>query len=94
MMETDTTEETSKLQRLQMRRKGYQVFAMRLIQEFDNICDGETYGYERIKVIDQHLQDKTRLIGELNESILSLCKVEEITGEIESIGKNKRQNSV
>ena len=83
-METDTTEETSKLQRLQMRRKGYQVFAMRLLQEFDDICDGETYDYERIEVIDQHLQDKTRLIGELNESILSLCKVEEITGEIEA----------
>ena len=77
------TEDSSKVQRLQMRRKGYEAFAMRLIQEFDDICEMENYDYERIEVIDQHLHDKQKLLKELNETILALCDVEEIAGQIE-----------
>ena len=55
-------EQKAKLERLQMKRKGYQTFVMRLIREFDEICEAQTYDYERIEVIDQHLQDKQKLI--------------------------------
>ena len=77
------TEEKLKLKRLQMRRQGYRTFVMRLVKEIDEICEAESYDYERIQVIDQHLQDKLKLLNELNESILLLCDVEEITHEIE-----------
>lgn len=77
------TEEKLKLKRLQMRRQGYRAFAIRLIKEIDEICEAESYDYERIEVLDQHLQDKQKLLNELNESILSLCEVEEISHEIE-----------
>ena len=83
MMPTTETEESSKLERLQMRRKGYQTFVMRLIQEFDEICEAETHDYERIEIIDQHLQDKQKLIDALNENVLTLCDVGDIIGEIE-----------
>ncbi|CAB3979329.1 PREDICTED: uncharacterized protein LOC107330089, partial [Paramuricea clavata] len=55
----------------------------KVINEIDEICEAESYDYERIQVIDQHLQDKLKLLNELNESILLLCDVEEITHEIE-----------
>ena len=77
------TEEKLKLKRLQMRQQGYRTFVMRLVKEIDEICEAESYDYERIQVIDQHLQDKLKLLNELNESILLLCDVEEITHEIE-----------
>ncbi|CAB4030844.1 Hypothetical predicted protein [Paramuricea clavata] len=77
------TEEKLKLKRLQMRRQGYRAFVIRLVKEIDEICEAESYDYERIQVIDQHLQDKLKLLNELNESILLLCNVEEITHEIE-----------
>ena len=83
MMPTTETEESSKLERLQMRRKGYQTFVMRLIQEFNEICEAETHDYERIEIIDQHLQDKQKLIDALNENVLTLCDVGDIIGEIE-----------
>ena len=35
-----------------MRGKGYQTFVMLLMQEFYEICEAETYDYERIEVID------------------------------------------
>ena len=82
-MPTTETEESSKLERLQMRRKGYQTFVRRLIQEFDEICKAETHDYERIEIIDQHLQDKQTLIDALNENVLTLCDVGDISGEIE-----------
>ena len=78
------TEDNSKVKRLQMRRKGYETFAMRLIHEFDDICQMETYDYERIGVIAQHLQDKQKLLNELSENILALCNVvDEIADEIQ-----------
>ncbi|CAB4043048.1 Hypothetical predicted protein [Paramuricea clavata] len=79
----DETEEKLKLKRLQMRRQGYRAFVIRLVKEIDEICEAESHDYERIQVIDQHLQDKLKLLNELNESILLLCDVEEITHEIE-----------
>ena len=66
-----------------MKRKGYQTFVMRLIREFDEVCEAQTYDYERIEVIDQHLQDKQKLIEELNENVISLCDIDQITSEIE-----------
>ena len=83
MMPTTEAEESSKLERLQMRRKEYQTFVMRLIQEFDKICEAETQDYERIEVIDQQLLDKQNLIDALNENVLTLCDVGDILGEIQ-----------
>jgi hypothetical protein len=91
-MSTETKEKL-KLQRLQMRRQGYRAFVIQLIKEIDEICEAESYNYEIIQVIDQHLQDKLKLLNELNESILLLCDVEEIeeSEEINESYLNKRK---
>ena len=74
------------IERLKAKRRGHRVVTTKLIREANAIFenpDVSTLNHSRLKVINNLLAEKEKLLQEMDDQVLSVCKVEEIEKEIE-----------
>ena len=73
------------LERVKVRRRGHRGVATKYTQEARNIADAESIDNsqrERLAMLQVLLQDKLKVLLQLDEDILTTCATEEIEGEI------------
>ena len=78
--------EEENIERLKAKRRGHRAVTTKLIHETEEIFetpDVSTLNHSRLKIINNLLAEKEKLLQEMDDQVLSLCKVEEIENEIE-----------
>ena len=78
--------EEENIERLKAKRRGHRAVTTKLIHEAKAIFetpDVSTLNHSRLKVINNLLTEKEKLLPEMDDQVLAVCKVEEIEKEIE-----------
>ena len=78
--------EEENIERLKAKRRGHRAVTTKLIHEAKVIFetpDVSTLNHSRLKIINNLLAEKEKLLQEMDDQVLSVCKVEEIEKKIE-----------
>ena len=87
MSETD-------VDRLKAKRRGHRGVTTKFIQEAKSIVENPeitTLNRSRLKILDNLLEEKEKLLRGMDDEMLSLCKVEEIEKEMEDLTQYERE---
>ena len=80
--------EEENIEHLKAKRRGHRAVTTKLIHEAKVIFetpDVSTLNHSRLKIINNLLAEKEKLLQEMDDQVLSVCKVEEIEKEIEDL---------
>ena len=72
-----------KIERLRTKRGGHRGVTTKLVKEAIELLQSTDVDIQRCKVIYSQLEDKMKILNEINEEILGICEVSEIEHEIE-----------
>ena len=71
------------IERLRAKRGGYRGVCTKLVREAIELLDSTEVDIERCEVIAEQLENRMKILDEINEEIISICEVADIEREIE-----------
>jgi hypothetical protein len=76
-------ETKDKLDRLRAKRGGYRGVCTKLTKETEEIIHADEIDYDRCEVIRSLLEEKSKILMDIDEEILGICEIASIEYEIE-----------